>query len=73
MLLDDRVDIEAKDKFGRTVLHAAARVDVVELLLDKGTDIEAKDDAGKTALEMAVSKSNTAVVRLLMRRCATQL
>lgn len=73
LLLDNGANIEAKDRFGQTVLHAAARVDAAELLLDKGADIEVKDDAGKIALEMAVSKPNTAVVRLLISRGATQL
>jgi len=55
-------NIEAKDRFGQTVLHAVARVDAAELLLDKGADIEVKDDAGKTALEIAVWKPNTALI-----------
>ena len=39
-------DVNAKDKYGRTILHAAAvggSKEVVELLIAKGADVDAKD------------------------------
>ena len=39
-------DVNAKDKYGRTTLHAAAvggSKEVVELLIAKGADVDAKD------------------------------
>ncbi|MCI7644612.1 MAG: ankyrin repeat domain-containing protein [Lentisphaeria bacterium] len=61
-------DLEATDRFNRTVLHwaALANADLIPLLLEKGADIEAPDGSGMTPLHHAVSARNTAAVEKLI-------
>ncbi len=51
------VDVNAKDKNGKTALMDAAimgQTEVVRLLLGKGADANAKDKNGLTALDIAI-------------------
>lgn len=57
-LLDSGISPNAKDKHGRTALHAAAMLGQVELarfLLSKGADINARDQEGRTPLMVSAS------------------
>ena len=65
----ERVDIEARDEFGRTPLHTAAlrnSLDVARELINLGADIEAKEDEGGTPLHMAAANNSLDVARLLI-------
>jgi ankyrin repeat protein len=56
-LLEQGVNVNARDKTGSTALMRAAewgRTNVVRLLLDRGADATAKDGEGQTALNYAV-------------------
>jgi ankyrin repeat protein len=56
LLLEKGADIGARNKFGDTPLHIAARIygetakDIIALLLDKNADIKARDRDGNTPL-----------------------
>jgi ankyrin repeat protein len=66
-------DIEAKDEFGWTAMHEAARSGheaVVQLLLEKGVGIEAKEKNGRTTLWIATASGQEAVVRLVLEKGA---
>ena len=57
------MDVNAKDKHGRTTLHAAAvggSTEVVELLIAKGADLNADDVNGKTPLDWSGGEEETA-------------
>lgn len=56
-LLDSGVDVNARDRGGRTALHLAAvlgQAEVARYLLSRGADINAKDAAGRTPLMLAI-------------------
>ena len=59
--LDAGADVKARDEFGYTPLHRAARFNekpaVIEALLAAGANIEARDEFGYTPLHQA-AKSN---------------
>ena len=62
------MDKEAKDIYGRTALHNAARdgkVEVVKQLLDFGANKNAMGKRGETPLTLAKDKRNDEVVELL--------
>ena len=51
----DQINLNVKDKEGRTLLHKAARlgnVDAVQALLKSGLDVNTKDNEGKTAADL---------------------
>ena len=53
LLVEEGVDVESKDRDGRTPLWRAAKAGeeaVVRLLLEKGADMESKDKYGHTLL-----------------------
>lgn len=55
-LIGAGVDLDTRDRTGRTPLMAATQkghLDLVKLLLDKGAQINAKDKSGETALSLA--------------------
>ena len=56
LLLQNNAEIEAKDSFGRTPLHVAARRNdkgILHLLLKYSADLRAQDDNGKTPQQSA--------------------
>lgn len=57
LLEDPSYEINAKDKFGNTILHQAVRYPnykMIKLLIEKGADVNAKDESGITPLHEAV-------------------
>jgi TonB family protein len=72
-LLDQGVDISAKDSYGWTALiYASAKGDasIVKALLVKGADINAKATDGFTALQAAANYGHKSVVKLLLEKGA---
>jgi ankyrin repeat protein len=68
LLLADKADVNAKDKYGDTPLHSASThgyKDVAELLLVKGADVNSKDIFGQTPLQAAVVNGHQEVAELL--------
>jgi S1-C subfamily serine protease len=60
-LLDSGVDVNARDRGGRTALHLAARqgqADVARYLLSRGADLNARDAVGRTPLMLAVGPAD---------------
>ena len=58
-LLDAGADVNARERSGRTALHAAAAKgysDVVKLLVERGADVAAKDIDGATPIDAANGK-----------------
>ena len=67
-VLSGQVDVNAKDKYGRTALEYAAKgwhTETVNLLLNRGADANAKNEGGTTALMFAVSTCRDTVKLLL--------
>ena len=56
------VDVNAKDKYGRTPLHMTpinGHKEIVELLISKGADVNVRDDlGGRTPLHQAASSGH---------------
>ena len=72
-LLENGVNIAAKDEYERTALHLAAEKGheaVARLLLEKGADIAAKNDDGWTVLHLAARNGHEAVASLLLEKGA---
>ena len=72
-LLEQKADVDAKDKDGETALHWATRSGheaVVRLLLEHKADVDAKDKERETALHRATRNGHEAVVRLLLEHKA---
>jgi len=69
-LLKSGVDIDAKYKYDKTLLHQAAKknwLDIVKYLVENGANIEAIDKSdGNTPLHEAVVKNNICVVKYLV-------
>jgi RNA polymerase sigma factor (sigma-70 family) len=68
LLLLDGLDVNVRDRAGRTLLGVAAqrgRLDAVAFLLQRGADVNARDGEGKTALQRAVSGGHRKVAELL--------
>ena len=70
VLLDNWVDVDARDVGGNTPLHWAVRSEVpgvVEVLLAGGADANARDEYGYTPLHLAEAYSNVpGVVEVLL-------
>ncbi|EJT69113.1 hypothetical protein GGTG_13381 [Gaeumannomyces tritici R3-111a-1] len=70
LLATGKVDVDSKDKDGRTPLWCAAyngHEAVVKLLLATGkVDVDSKDKDGRTPLWLAARKGHEAVVKLLL-------
>ena len=72
-LLENDVDINVTDDYGRTLLHyaaAAGQVAAVELLLEKRADINVTDEYGCTPLHWAAREGQVAAVELLLEKGA---
>jgi len=68
-----KVDINAKDRDGRTPLLLAsvnAEKEIVDALLAKGADIKAKDKDGRTALHAAIQMTQTEIATVLIEKGA---
>lgn len=68
LLVDGRVNVNAKDKQGWTALMRAVQGDnfkIVKLLLEKGAEVNAKDKNDYSALELAMDWRRTQIVELL--------
>lgn len=71
LLLEGKVDIEAKDVDGQTALYLAAKrghKKIVKMLLERGADIEAKDDNEQTALYLAALRDHEQTVEVLLKK-----
>ena len=72
LLAKDGVDLDSKDKDGRTPLSLAARIGheaVVKLLLAKdGVDPDSEDICGRTPLSYTAGNGHEAVVELLLAK-----
>lgn len=69
-LLKYRVDVNSKDKDGRTVLHKAVMADdieVVEKILQKKPNLNIRDKQGRTALHHTQWKGNYKIAHLLAK------
>jgi len=68
LLLANKADVNARDRFGSTPLIFAVwnSKDVVELLLTNGADVNAKDEDGNTPLHGAAGSGNIGIVELLL-------
>ncbi len=72
-LLDQGVDINARDKYGRVPLVEAARegrLEVIKLLLAHGADINGSNERGLTALIASARSGDIEIVRLLVENGA---
>jgi ankyrin repeat protein len=68
LLVDGRVNVNAKDKHGWTALMCAVLGDnfkIVKLLLEKGAEVNAKDKQNYSALKLATGWRRTEIVELL--------
>lgn len=68
VLTDNRADVNARDRFGRTALHyfsLKGNLEAVKLLIEHKLDIDIKDRFGQTALDYARKKEHSKVVDLL--------
>lgn len=60
LLNNDMTDINAKDKYGASLLHCVKYAnnkapDIIKLLVERGADISATNEQGQTALHLACS------------------
>ena len=73
LLLDRKLDINARGTDGRTALHGAALQgydDVIKFLVSKGADLDAKDCKGFTPLDMAMAAPALRLRRARKVSCA---
>lgn len=67
------MDVNSKDKNGRTALHYAAmlgKLDALTILIEKGADIETQDNDGNTALYLAVMLGKLDAAKTLVEKGA---
>jgi ankyrin repeat protein len=67
-LLNDHINVTARDENGRTVLHSAAynrHKEIVEILLANGAKIDAANIYGGTALHCAMVYGHKEIVEIL--------
>ena len=73
LLVDEVVDINIRDEYGKTALRYAVEnghLEVVKYLIDKGADINVKDNYGKTALTWASRNGHLEVAEFLKSKGA---
>ena len=59
LLINNEVDVNAKDDYGCTPLHDAAEyghLEIAEMLIDRAPDVNALDNKGDTPLDLASGK-----------------
>ena len=59
LLINNEVDVNAKDDYGCTPLHDAAEyshLEIAEMLIGRGPDMNAQDNNGDTPLDLASGK-----------------
>ena len=69
ILINQGIDLEARNYKGETALHAAVNSGyepTVELLVHKGANVEARTEDGKTALQLAIDKEYLSIARSLL-------
>jgi ankyrin repeat protein len=69
-MVDARVDVNAKDRYGQTALMLAARhghAALAEFLITHGADLNVTAKYGLSALMLAVLNRHVAVVRVLTK------
>ncbi len=73
VLIEHGAEVEALDWSGRTPLHWAAQVglvDVADLLIQGGADVDRQEQDGSTPLHWAAQEGHHEIVRLLLARGA---
>ncbi|KAJ3113978.1 hypothetical protein HDU96_002670 [Phlyctochytrium bullatum] len=73
LLLEKGADVDARDGFGTSPLHHAAKrciLDVVRLLLERGAMVDGRDFSASTPLHGAAQFGHVDVVRLLVEKGA---
>ncbi|KAI0444158.1 hypothetical protein F4803DRAFT_561045 [Xylaria telfairii] len=73
LLLQNKANIEATNKFGKTPLHYAVsrgEKEIVQLLLQNKASVEVTDKVGKTPLCHAILHENEEIVRVLLKNGA---
>ncbi|MGB3768001.1 MAG: ankyrin repeat domain-containing protein, partial [Phormidesmis sp.] len=70
-LIEQGVDVNARDGKGNTPLHAVGEsVEMARLLVDRGANVNAKDYQGSTPLHNVFRQKTTAVMALLIEQGA---
>ncbi len=75
-LLDQGADVNARDKYGQTVLMVACcfrfnrNIALIKLLLKRGADVNAQDKSGETVLMWVCGQGDFDLVDLLLRKGA---
>ncbi|MBN2270416.1 MAG: ankyrin repeat domain-containing protein [Sedimentisphaerales bacterium] len=73
VLLEEGIDVNAKDEDGKTPLHLAVQEDhkdVVQALVSKGADVNAKDNKGMTPIHLATLRNLRDIIDLLISKGA---
>jgi len=69
VLVEERLDVNSKDRYYRTPLHKAVQgghSEVVKILISSGADLNAKDNKGWTPLHKAVQEGHSEVTKILI-------
>lgn len=68
--LEEKVDVNAQDEWGKTALHMAAangHEEIVKALVDAGANLALANESGNTALHWSCLMGQEGVTRLLMQ------
>jgi hypothetical protein len=64
--IDEKANLQARDKFGETPLHCASDIEIMRLLVANEAVVDARNNAGETALLIAVVNGDPKLVRALL-------